>query len=117
MQMPQPLTPARFVHRDNRFRVTVEVDGALAAAHLPNSGRLGELLTPGREIRLASMPGPRRKTLYDLCSLGPRSAGDNAKLLYAFVVLHLVRRKGAGVEAPAGGTKLRLAVGSNDPDS
>jgi sugar fermentation stimulation protein A len=66
MRMPQPLIAACFVHRDNRFRVTVEVDGRLAAAHLPNSGRLGELLTPGRELRLASMPDPRRKTQYDL---------------------------------------------------
>jgi sugar fermentation stimulation protein A len=66
MRMPGPLIPARFVRRDNRFRVTVEVGGKLAAAHLPNSGRLGELLTPGRELRLASMPDPRRKTSYDL---------------------------------------------------
>jgi sugar fermentation stimulation protein A len=66
MKLPQPLIPARFVRRDNRFRVSVKVDGRLVAAHLPNSGRLGELLTPGRELRLASMPDPRRKTRYDL---------------------------------------------------
>ena len=66
MRMPKPLIAACFVRRDNRFRVTVEVDGRLATAHLPNSGRLGELLTPGRELRLASMPDPRRKTQYDL---------------------------------------------------
>jgi sugar fermentation stimulation protein A len=66
MRMPQPLIPARFVRRDNRFRVSVEVKGEPRTAHLPNSGRLGELLTPGRELRLASMPDPRRKTPYDL---------------------------------------------------
>ncbi len=66
MKLSQPLIPARLVRRDNRFRVSVEVDGQLVAAHLPNSGRLGELLTPGRELRLASMPDPRRKTPYDL---------------------------------------------------
>ena len=66
MRMPQPLVAARFVRRDNRFRVSVEVDGRPALAHLPNSGRLGELLTPGRELRLAPMPDPRRKTPYDL---------------------------------------------------
>jgi sugar fermentation stimulation protein A len=37
-----------------------------AAAHLPNSGRLGELLTPDRELRLARMPDARRKTTYDV---------------------------------------------------
>lgn len=66
MHMPGPLIAARFIRRDNRFRVMVEVDGRPLAAHLPNSGRLGELLTPARELRLASMPHPRRKTPYDL---------------------------------------------------
>lgn len=33
-----------------------------------------------------------KKSLYDLCSLEPLSAAENAKLLYAFQVLHLVRR-------------------------
>lgn len=34
-----------------------------------------------------------RRSLYDLCSDGPRSASDNAKILYAFQVLHLVRQR------------------------
>ncbi|MDH4136947.1 MAG: hypothetical protein OEW09_09585 [Anaerolineae bacterium] len=42
MRFDDVLVPASFVHRDNRFRVTVELDGQLTAAHLPNSGRLGE---------------------------------------------------------------------------
>ncbi len=66
MRMPEPLLAANFIRRDNRFRVVAEVDGQLVTAHLPNSGRLGELLTPGRELRLAPMPNPRRKTPYDL---------------------------------------------------
>ena len=66
MRIPQPLTAGRFVRRDNRFRVTVEVEGQKTWAHLPNSGRLAELLTPGREVRLLSKPGPHRKTPYDL---------------------------------------------------
>jgi sugar fermentation stimulation protein A len=33
---------------------------------LPNSGRLGELLTPGRELRLAPISSSHRKTSYDL---------------------------------------------------
>jgi hypothetical protein len=33
-----------------------------------------------------------RRTLYDLCSVGSQGAGENAKLLYAFSVLRLVRR-------------------------
>jgi sugar fermentation stimulation protein A len=61
-----PLVAGRFVRRDNRFRVTVEVEGEPAAAHLPNSGRLTELLTPGRACWLASFDDPRRKTRFDL---------------------------------------------------
>lgn len=63
------LTPAVFVSRDNRFRVQVAVDGQLAAAHLPNSGRLGELLVPGAHVWLTpAVPAAhaRRRTRYDL---------------------------------------------------
>ncbi len=66
MRIPGPLRAARFLRRDNRFRVAVEMDGQTVMAHLPNSGRLSELLTPGRELRLVSMPHPHRKTPYDL---------------------------------------------------
>ena len=34
-----------------------------------------------------------KKSLYDLCSLEPLSAAENAKLVYAFQVLHLVHRR------------------------
>jgi sugar fermentation stimulation protein A len=54
------------VRRDNRFRVTVKVDGRPVAAHLPNSGRLTELLTPGRPCWLEPISSPRRKTDFDL---------------------------------------------------
>ncbi len=54
------------MRRDNRFRVTVEIDGDSVAAHLPNSGRLTELLIPGRPCWLAGFDSPRRKTRFDL---------------------------------------------------
>lgn len=65
MRLP-PLIPARFLRRENRFRVTVEREGAPVAAHLPNSGRLTELLTPGRVCWLADRAAPHRKTDFDL---------------------------------------------------
>jgi len=61
-----PLTAGRFVRRDNRFRVTVQIEGDSVAAHLPNSGRLTELLTPGRTCWLAESAKPGRKTRFDL---------------------------------------------------
>jgi len=60
------LIAGRFVRRDNRFRVTVESEGQPVAVHLPNSGRLTELLIPGRPCWLVPCSGPRRKTRFDL---------------------------------------------------
>lgn len=60
------LVPGHFVCRDNRFRATVTVDRVDTWAHVPNSGRLGELFTPGRPIWLAPAMDPNRKTDYDL---------------------------------------------------
>ena len=66
MKIAAKLTPATFVKRDNRFRVTVRVEGHLAWAHLPNSGRLRELLVPGQRVLLAAAQAPGRLTSYDL---------------------------------------------------
>ncbi len=61
-----PLVKAVFLRRDNRFLVTVELEGKPVHAHLPNSGRLRELLSPGREVYLTPMRHPGRKTAFDL---------------------------------------------------
>jgi sugar fermentation stimulation protein A len=66
MQIEAELVEGRFLGRDNRFRVTVEVAGQPVGAHLPNSGRLGELLVPGRRALLARRPAAGRKTGYDM---------------------------------------------------
>jgi sugar fermentation stimulation protein A len=63
------LVQGEFVQRDNRFRVQVRLGGRIVPAHLPNSGRLGELLVPGRRLWLKPAPveaRARRKTDYDL---------------------------------------------------
>lgn len=65
MRLP-PLISAHFVRRINRFRVTVRIEDGETDAHLPNSGRLTELLTPGRRCWIASANSPRRKTDFDL---------------------------------------------------
>ncbi len=58
------------------------------------------------EFRLLRMVDGK-KTLYELCSEGPKSPSHNAKLLYAFQVLHLIRQEGS--EAPkTGRVKIRL---------
>lgn len=53
MNWPTPLLPACFIRRENRFRAIVEMDGRQLAAHVSNSGRLGELFTPGAAVWVA----------------------------------------------------------------
>ncbi len=65
MRLPLTVT-GRFLERQNRFRILVAVDGRPVAAHLPNSGRLTELLTPGRQCHLVPHPAPHRRTPFDL---------------------------------------------------
>ena len=57
---------ASFLKRQNRFSVLVRLKGQAVAAHLPNSGRLGELLVPGRRCYILPALNPLRKTHYDL---------------------------------------------------
>jgi hypothetical protein len=49
-----------------------------------------------------------QKTLYELCTKGPLAAADNARLLYAFSVLGLIRRTAEAERHPTGGIKIRL---------
>ena len=65
MEFPD-LIPGTFLRRDNRFKATVIVDGGETWAHVPNSGRLSELFTPGRDIWLSRAGNPERKTRFDL---------------------------------------------------
>lgn len=63
LPFPRPLTPARFVERPHRFAVRchLEADGAAVECHLPDPGRLTDLLTPGRRLWLEGpFPPPRR---------------------------------------------------------
>jgi hypothetical protein len=55
--------------------------------------QLIELALDADEYRLLSLIDGRR-TLYDICIQGPRSAAENGKLLYAFQILQLIRAAG-----------------------
>lgn len=63
------LAPARFVERPNRFLVRCRLEegtgqeaGRLVEAHLPDPGRLNELLVPDARLRLRPAASPSRKT-------------------------------------------------------
>lgn len=66
MQLPQPLVRAQFIRRLNRFAILVRLeDGRTSLAHLPNSGRLHEVLQVGNLFWLVERPLPHRRTRYD----------------------------------------------------
>ncbi|QQK78228.1 DNA/RNA nuclease SfsA [Salicibibacter cibarius] len=57
------LYKATFIERPNRFIIRArKEDGETVTAHLPDPGRLIELLIPGREIWLRYVDNPKRKT-------------------------------------------------------
>ena len=66
VKLAPQLIEARFLVRLNRFAALVELDGREVMVHVANSGRMHELLEPGRRMLLAPMPGEHRKTQYDL---------------------------------------------------
>lgn len=56
-----------FVRRPNRFLAEIELPGdGPVWAHLPNSGRLKELLLPGAAVWIRPVSGVKRRTSYDL---------------------------------------------------
>jgi len=67
------LCKGRFFRRLNRFAAEVLLDGRRVLAHLPNSGRLRELLISGQPILLQRKKTKGRRTAYDL--LHVRSGG------------------------------------------
>jgi len=70
-----------------------------------------EIGLDANEYRLLTAVGDN-KTLYDLCSMEPLNAAENAKLLYAFHVLHLVRRAEAKPQSATEGEPLKVQLES-----
>lgn len=66
MKLAQSLRQGVFIERLNRFLALVALDEREVLVHVPNSGRLEELLTLGREVILADVGHSKRKTAYDL---------------------------------------------------
>lgn len=60
------LLEGTFLTRPNRFLAMVQIGGQEVAAHVPDPGRLKELLIPGRRVYLERKHGKNRKTAYDL---------------------------------------------------
>ena len=64
MKIYGPLIKGRFHSRPNRFITIVDIDGKLVESHLPDPGRLKELLIFGSELYLRPENKKTRKTRY-----------------------------------------------------
>ena len=65
MKIEGPLIKGAFVERPNRFLTIVKVGNKYFKSHLPDPGRLKEILTPGRELFLRKEKySKNRKTKY-----------------------------------------------------
>jgi len=66
VKLPTPLLAGKFVNRLNRFAISVKLrNGQIVTAHLPNSGRLHEVLKAGNKFWLVRRPNLNRRTEYD----------------------------------------------------
>lgn len=64
MPLPPGLLEAKFVARPNRFLSKVEIDGKVVDSHVPDPGRLKELLFPGARVLVQPKSGDNRKTRF-----------------------------------------------------
>ena len=94
MRFP-PLVEGRFIKRLNRFAALVDVERREYLAHVPNSGRMGELLVPGfRVLLVPAPPGGHRKTSFDLALVdtGAALSSADARLPNKLVAEALARK-------------------------
>lgn len=62
-----PIVKGCFLLRENRFIALVRLeDGTTERVHVPNTGRMKELLVPEAAVLLSYDPAPHRKTAYTL---------------------------------------------------
>ncbi|MGB4588229.1 MAG: DNA/RNA nuclease SfsA [Clostridiaceae bacterium] len=57
---------AKFINRPNRFQAYVEYEGEVIMVHVPNTGRIREILIPGCTVILRKEDNPARKTAFTL---------------------------------------------------
>ncbi len=66
MRLVGEVRDGRFIRRLTRFSGEALLGQRRVLAHIPHSGRLGELLVPGRRVLLRRERGKSRKTAHDL---------------------------------------------------
>lgn len=69
LALPRRPQKGIFRSRPNRYLAWLELGGAVVACHVPNPGRLEELLVPGKPVWVLPAEGGPRKTGYDLLAV------------------------------------------------
>jgi len=84
-----------FIDRPNRFLTRVNYKGAIIESHLPDPGRLKELLKPGVRILLKKESGEHRKTKFSTQAVydGDTLISLNTLLPNQFTAYLLTKRK------------------------
>ena len=62
MKIKGPLINAIFIERPNRFITIIEIGGEKHKSHLPDPGRLKELLIPGASLLVRPAPGNKKRS-------------------------------------------------------
>lgn len=68
MEMKQ-IQKGKFIDRPNRFIAHVDLDGQVITCHMPNPGRMWELLFKGTIVYVRPAANPKRKTPYDVVGI------------------------------------------------
>ena len=68
MEMKQ-IQKAIFLDRPNRFIAHVDLNGQVVTCHMPNPGRMWELLFQGTTVYVRPAENPKRKTPYDVVGI------------------------------------------------
>lgn len=66
MKFDKETKKVKFIRRPNRFQAYVEIDGLEELVHVPNTGRLKEILVEGVDGLIRIENNPKRKTKYSL---------------------------------------------------
>lgn len=69
VMMKEDIRKGTFVNRPNRFISHVAIDGAVERCHMPNPGRMWELLYVGTTVWVRKSQNPKRKTKWDVIGI------------------------------------------------
>ncbi len=106
-----------FKNRINRFCVKVSINGKDTECHLPNPGRLTELLKSGAEVNLQPATDKRRKTRYTLKSVQLKSFSVPIDSREPNMLLHKALTKNSILEFSGyDHIKTEVSIGKNRLD-